>query len=142
MLMRVSALNAALYRGRGRILAGSRSADPGPDKSAPIPRAVKDVANTVIEDIFEIAGWAKILTKYGADIGESASIGYILSANEDWQELDRERAVELMDESLRAVQATRAKLGTAQISLDSVDNRLTVMTMGLATGAAERRSAS
>lgn len=61
----------------------------------------------------------------------------MLVSNEDWAELDKEHAVALMDDSLRAAQATRARTGSEQISLDNVDNRVTVMTMGLATNAPE-----
>lgn len=133
----MSALNAALYEDGEAYWESVMRLIEDPTSRPPTPQAVRDVGSAVIENIFEIAGWTKLLRRYGADIAETASIGYILIANEDWQELDSRRAVELMDESLRAAQATRATLGTPQISLDNVDNRLTVMTMGLATGAPE-----
>jgi hypothetical protein len=133
----VSALNAALYEDEEAYWQAITRLIEDPTRRRPTPQAVRDVGSVVIEDIFEVAGWTKLLKRYGADIAETASIGYMLIANEDWQELDRDRAVKLMDESLRAAQTTRAALGTPQISLDNVDNRLTVMTMGLASGAPE-----
>jgi hypothetical protein len=77
--------------------------------------------------MFKRVGWSKLLSKYGADLIELVAIGYTLTVNEDWTELDRSKARELTDERLRAVQLKRAELGVEPISLEDADNRVTIM---------------
>lgn len=102
---------------------------------------MRDVGSAVIAEIYRIARWEKLLKKYGADLIETMALGFVLTASEDWSGVDRRHARELVDDALRAAQETRARTGAEQISLDDVDNRLTVMTMGLATGAPEAAAA-
>jgi hypothetical protein len=138
----MAALNASLYEDRdaywGEIV---RLIQLPPASRPPTPKAVRDVGSACLGQIIDIAGWQKLMRKYGQDVVETMALGYMLSVFEDWGDLDRERAVRLVDESLRAAQATRAAKGTEQISLDDVDNRLTLMTMGLATDAPQAAAA-
>jgi hypothetical protein len=87
--------------------------------------------------MIEIAGWQKLFKKYGADIAETMNIGFVLIDNEDWSEVDLDRARDMVDDALRAAQETRRRTGAEQISLDNVDNRLILTTLGLATDAPE-----
>lgn len=138
MLRAMSVLNASLYEDQDaywQAITGLLEQDPA--TRTPTPQAVKDVSTAILSQFVEIGRWEKIFNKYGLDIVESMSIGYRLIVNEDWSGFDVKRAVGLMDDSLRATQATRERLGTPQISLDNVDNRLTVMMFGLATNAPE-----
>jgi hypothetical protein len=101
------------------------------------PQAVRDVGITVMTSTFQRVGWGKLLSKYGQVLVESMVEGYTVTISEDWSDLDRTEARRLSDVALRAAQETRTKTGAEQISLDNVNNRLTVMTQGLMAEAPE-----
>lgn len=135
--LRVTLLNAELFEDENVYFdAIVRLFDPSARPA--IPEAVIDVASSVTNEYIGFtATWGKLFKKYGQDLIETSALGFLVAVSEDWNALDRQRARELMDESLLAAQASRIRNGAEPITLDNVNNRLTIGTKALASRAPE-----
>jgi hypothetical protein len=70
--------------------------------------------------------------RWSEDLLEMFGIAYAFVHSESWDDLRRDRAVELMDQGLEGVRQQRIRTGDEPISLQNSDQRVTITTLGLA----------